>query len=346
MHLLIVGGTKFLGRHIAAQALAAGHRLTLLHRGQSGPGLFPEAEHLIADRNGDLSLLRGRRFDVVIDTSAYVPRQVRSLAAALAEAMPAQYQFVSSISAYAAFAASNAESDSASDAAGTNEDAPLATLSDPATEVIDGNTYGGLKAACEAAALQSFDSGGVRRCVLVRPGLIVGPHDPSGRFTWWVRRADAQPAALIVPGDAESPVQFIDARDLAAWMLGAAATHAPLRGAYNLTGPATALTMGAFVAALRDVLAPQARLQPRDEALLLAQGVAPWTELPVWLPAASAALHRVDIGRALASGLAIRPLADTLRDTAAWARTAPEHGLRPGVGLSAEREAALLALER
>ena len=171
LNLLVLGGTRFLGRHLAAQALARGHRLTLLHRGLSGAGLFPEAEHRIADRDGDLALLAHGKWDAAIDTSAYVPRQVRALAQRLAGRVE-HYQLVSSISVYAGFSA-----------AGTQEDAPLQTLPDPSTEVATGATYGGLKALCEQVAVQGF--GG--RCLLVRPGLLVGPHDPTGRFTWWLR---------------------------------------------------------------------------------------------------------------------------------------------------------------
>jgi 2'-hydroxyisoflavone reductase len=317
LSLLIVGGTRFLGRHFVAAALAAGHRVTLLHRGRSGPGLFPEAEHLIADRNGDLAVLDGRRFDVVIDPSAYVPRHVRTLAARLAGRAGA-YQFVSSISAYA-------------DATQAHEDAPLATLADPTVEVVTGETYGGLKALCEQAALEAFGAS----ALIVRPGLIVGPFDPSGRFTWWAQRS-ARSEPMLAPGPAELPVQLIDARDAAAWMLRQA--EQGTRGMFNLTGPAEPLTMDGFIAAL----APRAPVSWVDEAVLLAEGVAPWTDLPVWLPREQAALHRTPIARALATGLMCRPLAETVRDTRAWADGAPDGGLKPGFGLAPEREAALL----
>jgi 2'-hydroxyisoflavone reductase len=322
MHCLVIGGTRFLGRHIVRQALDAGHAVTLLHRGRSGPGLFPEAEHRIADRNGDLAALAQGRWDVVIDTSAYVPRQVRTLAQCLAGRVE-RYLLVSTISVYAGFGA-----------AGMDEDAPLQVLADPATETVDGSSYGGLKALCEQALAAALPG----QALVARPGLIVGPHDPSGRFTWWLQRL-ARGGDVLAPGTPDDPVQCIDARDLAAWLLLQA--ERGTTGTFNLTGPATPLTMGALLQTLRSTLRPDARLHWVGEALLLAQGVSPWTELPLWVPRSDAGLHAVDIRRALASGLRCRPLAETAADTAAWA--AAHDGPHAGIGLAPEREAALLA---
>jgi 2'-hydroxyisoflavone reductase len=328
MQILVLGGTRFLGRHFVARTLAAGHRLTLLHRGRSGAGLFPQAEHLIADRDGDLSVLDGRQWDTVLDTSAYLPRQVRAVAARLAGNV-GRYQLVSTISVYPDFGRP-----------GIDEDAPRAVLPDPEVQTVDGSTYGGLKALCEDAALAAFGA----RCLIARPGLLVGPHDPTERFTWWVRRV-ALGGDVIAPGDPAAPVQFIDARDAAGWLLKTA--EAGTGGTFNLTGPVRApaqpLTMGEFLATACEVLAPAARLHWLDEGFLLGQGVVPWTELPVWVPSDSAGIHQVDIRRAVASGLSCRPLAATLVDTAAWAAGVPASG---GTGLTAERDAALLAAWR
>ncbi len=324
MKLLILGGTRFLGRHLAEQALAVGHQVTLLHRGKSGPGLFPQAEHRIADRNGDLSALQGGTWDACIDTNAYVPRHVRSVAAVLAGRV-GQYQLVSSISAY---------DDAGYDpAAGPHEDSPLAQLADPTVETFTGDTYGGLKVLCEEAARQAFGD----RCLVSRPGLIVGPHDPTGRFTWWPQRL-LRGGEVLAPGDPATPVQYIDVRDAAAWMLLQA--ERGTAGGFNLVGPAEPLTMGGLLQAARDTLNPSATLRWVDEAWLLAQGVQPWSDLPVWLPQAQAGMHRTDIRRAQATGYESRPLAQTLADTAAWAlgRATPA-----GVGLAPEREALLLA---
>jgi len=319
MKILVIGGTRFLGRHFVEQALAAGHALTLFHRGKSGAGLFPQAEHRIGDRNGDLSELAQGSWDVVVDTSAYVPRQVKSLAAAL-HGRVGQYQFVSSISVYAEPITP-----------GADETAPLQVLADPSTEAITGETYGGLKALCEQAAHEGFG-----QCLIVRPGLIVGPHDPTGRFSWWPHRVQAG-GELLAPGDPATPVQFIDVRDLAAWMLLQA--EGGTRGVFNLNGPLQPIGMGTLLEAARDTLNPQAQLTWVDEAFVLAQGVAPWSDMPVWIPKADAAMHTLSVAAAAAKGLTIRPLADTLRDTAQWLRA--EQGR--AVGLAPEKEAAVLA---
>ncbi|MBL8341700.1 MAG: NAD-dependent epimerase/dehydratase family protein [Rubrivivax sp.] len=334
MRLLIIGGTKFLGRHLAAMALEAGHEVALLHRGRTGAELFPAARHLLADRDDTAAMqavLAGAGpWDAVIDTSAYVPRQVRTLAGMLA-GRTRHYQLVSTISVYV-----DAPRDT------TPEEAALRTLADETIEEVSGQTYGALKALCERAARQGF--AGTGTAVLVgRPGLIVGPFDPTERFTWWVRRFARAAAGepVLVPGDPAAPVQFIDARDLAAWMLAQATAGTP--GTFNLTGPAQRLTMGACLEAMRGALGAGARLTWAPQAFLLQQGVTPWTELPLWVPDDDAGMMRIDIGRALRAGLALRPLPQTLLDTWAWARENPPAA--PGAtGIDPEREVALLRL--
>jgi 2'-hydroxyisoflavone reductase len=212
-------------------------------------------------------------------------------------------------------------------------------------ETLTGDTYGGLKVLCEQAAQAGFAG----RCLVVRPGLIVGPHDPTGRFTWWLQRfARAAPGSdVIAPGRPDAPVQFIDGRDLAAWMLLQA--ERGTAGVFNLTGPDAPLRWGLFLDTAREALAPAAQLAWVDEAFVLEQGIAPWSDLPVWLPTSDEGLHRVSVARALAAGLHCRPLRATVLDTAAWAAgTTPAPpaagGLaRSPVGLTPEREAAMLA---
>ena len=330
MDLLIIGGTRFLGRHLAAQALGDGHRVTLLNRGRSGPGLFPEAEHLVADRDKDLSVLAARQWDAALDTCAYFPRQVRALADQLAGQV-GQYQLVSSISAYAGFPHP-----------GVNEDSPVIQLADAESPTaVTADNYGGLKVACEQAALEAFGSA----CLVARPGLIVGPYDPTGRWTWWVQRL-LRGGEVLAPGDPDAPVQFIDARDIAAWMLHQA--EQAHQGVFNLNGPDTPLTMGDWLAGMRTALASTAQLTWVDEAVVLGHGVQPWSELPVWLPRENAATHEIDCSRARNSGLVCRPFAQTAQDIAAWVTQADAAALaedrpRPPIGLAPEREAALLA---
>jgi 2'-hydroxyisoflavone reductase len=329
MRILVLGGTRFLGRHLVDQALAAGHRVTLFHRGRSmETGLFPGAEHRLGDRDGPLDALAEGRWDAVVDTSAYVPRQVRTMAAALAGRIGC-YQLVSTISVYRAV-----------DRPGLTEDAPLVALDDPATEVVDGKTYGGLKALCERSLLEALPS----EADIVRPGLLVGPYDPTGRFTWWVERLQ-RGREVLCPGSPGAQVQFIDARDAAAFML--ARLQDGARGVVHVSGPCEPLTMGALLGTARAALHPAAHLQWVDAAFLLEAGVTPWTELPLWLPPESAHLLAIDLSRAISSGLSCRPLEDTLRDTAVWAasRSPPataEGPPRVAVGLAPEREAQLL----
>jgi len=332
MRLLILGGTVFLGRHLVNAARARGHAVTLFNRGRSRPDLFPDVERLTGDRDGDLAALAGRTWDAVIDTSGYVPRIVRKSAERLRDAV-GHYTFVSSISVYADGAA-----------LGADESAPAGTLEDPTVEAITGETYGPLKALCEAAVVESLGD----RAFIVRPGLLVGPFDPSGRFTYWVTRI-ADGGDVLAPGDPRMQVQFIDARDGAEWMVRCA--EAGVTGVQNMTGPRETLTMEGFLEAARDVLNPGARFEWVAEQFLLDRGVAPWTEVPLWIPSSDRGVLAVSIERALASGLAFRPLASTLRDTLAWRRSpdanraAPERvtaGPRPQIGLAPDRERALI----
>jgi 2'-hydroxyisoflavone reductase len=315
--------------------------VTLLHRGLSGPGLFGDTvEHLIADRDAALpALASGRRWDAAFDTSAYFPRQVRAMGGWL-HGRVGQYQFVSSISAYADPQAAGGldEHTGALAALPAGEPEPLA---------MTGANYGALKAACEAAACECF---GDAATLVVRPGLIVGPHDPTGRFDWWLRRLQ-RGGKVLAPASATTPVQWIDARDLATWMLNQAERGAS--GAFNLTGPTSMDATGTYrtwLEALRAGTNPQARWAWVDDAWALAQGVAPWSDWPLWLPEHVAGLHRTPIGRAVDTGLSCRPLAETVRDTLAWLAEREATGApplpgppRPVAGLPAEREAELLA---
>ncbi len=323
MKLLIIGGTKFVGRHLVEDALARGWEVTLFHRGQTHPELFPQVERVFGDRGTDLSRLAGRRWDAVVDTCGYVPRVVGLSAAALADAV-GHYTFISSISVYGDLSRP-----------GADESSPVATLEDPTVETVDGGAYGALKALCEQAAEAAMPG----RVLVVRPGLIVGPHDPTDRFTYWVHRASAG-GTLLAPEGPQVHVQFIDARDLAAWTLDSVA-HART-GVYNATGPAQPLTLGELIEAVG--MATGAAPDPvwASPAFLEAQGVSPWSDLPVWIPGdEDAGWAQADIRKAIRDGLTFRPLAETVSDTLAWASARPP-AYEWQAGLRAEREAALL----
>ena len=324
MNILIIGGTRFVGRHIVEAARRRGHSLTLFNRGRSNPGLFEGVEEIHGDRDGDLALLAGRRWDAVIDTSGYVPRIVRASAELLSPAVD-RYLFISTISVYSDPLPPH-----------SNEGAPLATLADPNVEEISGETYGALKVLCEQAVQNIFGS----RALIIRPGLVVGPHDPTDRFTYWPARVE-RAGRVLAPGDGSFPVQFIDARDLGQWTVGL--VEAGKNGTYNATGPAGILTMEQFLDACRDATGSDAQFTWVGDDFLLAHEVNPWTELPLWIPGEEGvAFGTVQIDRALQDGLAFRPLRDTVLDTLAWAASRPDDHQWLG-GLSPEREKALLS---
>jgi len=328
LRLLLLGGTAFLGPELVEAARGRGHAVTLFNRGKTRPELFPDVEKLQGDRDGKLDALRGRAWDAAIDTSGYVPRLVRASAELLAPRVPL-YLFVSSISAYA-------ESRQP-----LTEESPLAVLADPKSEDVKAH-YGALKAACEKAAAEA--TGG--RSLSVRPGLIVGPGDPTDRFTYWPARLD-RGGEVLCPGDGSDPAQVIDVRDLAAWMI--RAVEAGLTGTYSAAGPATSLTMSGLVEACRAPGAPPATLRWVETGFLEREKVAPWGDLPVWIPTSSeaAGMTRVANARAVAAGLRFRPLGETARDTLAWWKGLPaERRQKPRAGLSPEREAAVLAAWR
>ena len=298
----------FLGRAIAADALARGHELTLFNRGATNPELFPEAERIRGDRRRELSALDARTWDAVIDTSGFVPADVRASAQLLRSSH--RYVFVSSVSVYADFSS------------GPTEETPTAALgSMPDDELAaDYSNYGPLKALSEAEVESVF--GG--RTLVVRPGLIVGPHDPTGRFTYWAHRL-GRGGETLAPAPPERRVQFVDVRDLAAWLLDA--VEGGLAGTYNATNEG--VTWGELLAGADVTWVADEFLQEHE--------VGPWMELPLWLPDPGwVGMHSTDVGRAVAAGLRFRPLEETIRGAAA----AP---LQDGVGLTPEREAELLA---
>jgi len=333
MKVLILGGTRFLGRHLAQSALKAGHEVTLFNRGQSAPDDTTDGvETLIGDRDGALSALAGRSWDVVIDTSGYVPRIVRQSAELLRDAVD-RYIFVSSVSAYADLSRP-----------GVDESSEVLRLPEAEEDSEDvPRHYGALKAACEAE-LESLLPG---RVLIVRPGLIVGPHDTTDRFTYWPSRI-ARGGETLAPGNPDARVQFIDVRDLADWIVRMAEERAA--GVYNAVGPQSELRMRDFLKTCVHAVGSDSRLTWVDETFLLERGAGPWIELPLWLPpqgetAPFAHMMSVDGKAAFSAGLLCRPLEHTVRDTAAW--DAARGGGEPRrAGLAPEREAELLAAWR
>lgn len=318
MDLLIVGGTRFVGRHISEQALARGHRVTLLHRGVSQAPTLGAAEHLLADRDQLGGVLDGRSFDATIDVCAYWPHQVRSLASALGD-RAGHYVHISSVSAYAESATR-----------GGDESLPLATVEtdDPDALPMTNDNYGALKALCEAAAKDSFGS---ESTAIVRPTYVVGPYDQSGRFTWWVDRI-ARGGLVACPGPADNPMQVIDARDQATWVLGLAEQR--ISGAFHSCSPEPPWSFGDMLEEIRAALDSDAELRWVSPDLV---GDAPY---PLWSPAPEG-LMALSPAAARATGLSPRPFAETVRDTAAWMRAAAWH--KDGVGVDPDHEAGLLA---
>jgi 2'-hydroxyisoflavone reductase len=334
MKILMLGGTVFLGRYLIEAALARGHEVGVFNRGRHYPDLYPEVEKLRGEREGDLAALRGRRWDAVVDTCGYLPRVVQASAELLSGAVD-QYTFISSLSVYADFVP------------GMDETAPVGTLTeeqlkeaekietgDRPTAVSYGALYGPLKALCERAAEGAMSG----RLLIIRPGLIVGPHDYSDRFTYWVHRV-AQGGEVLAPGRPDRQVQFIDVRDLAEWVV--RMIEANRTGVFNAQGPDRPLTMLRVLEESRRVSGSDASFIWVSESFLMESGVTPWSEVPLWVPDEWDGLKHVDFSRALAAGLTFRPLAETIRDTLAWdAKRPPNTEWR--AGLKRERELQLL----
>ena len=320
MRLLVLGGTLFLGRHIVDAALARGHDVTTFNRGRTNPDLFPEVEKLHGDRESDLSALAGRTWDAAIDVHGRMPSVVRPVAEALAANVD-HFTFVSTISAYGDVFP-----------VGLDETLPTAEFAEGLDE-RDLANYGPCKAECERIVLRAFDG----RAFVPRPGLIVGPHDPTDRFTYWPRRVAAG-GEVLAPGDPDRPVQIVDGRDLADWIVRMVESRAA--GPFNATGPDYRLTMGGMLETCRSVAASEAELVWVPDGFLLEEGVGQWMELPLWLAEPDLeGMLAVDVSRAVESGLSFRPLAETVRDTLAWRG---DGAIAEGVGLSPEREAKLL----
>jgi 2'-hydroxyisoflavone reductase len=324
MRILFVGGTRFVGRAIVEAALTAGHEVSVLHRGSSRADDLDGVEHLLADRDKDLSVLEGREFDATVDVCGYVPRQVQQLAAAL-DGRGGHHVFISTMSVYAD-----------TDAPGLTEDAPLTEPPPADVEEVTNETYGGLKVLCEEAALEAY---GAERLTVVRPTFVVGPNDYTFRFPRWVRRIAAG-GEVLAPGPQGSPVQLIDARDQGAWVVRLAETSTA--GAYNGIGTGLPFGFEDMLAAIQRSISPDdATLTWVDGHWLVEQGVN-GSDLPLWAEGEQEWTLAGSNVRALQTGLSPRPLEETVADTLEWLQRS---GAEPasGWGLAPEREAELLA---
>lgn len=329
MNILILGGTRFVGRHIAEMLTARGHRVTLFNRGNN-PDVHRDLEQIHGDRATDLDRLHGRMWQAVIDTSGYTPNVVDASARYFKDRVQ-RYVFVSTISVY-----------DHEKTAGPDEDSPVLELpegEDP-SEYRD-ERYGALKVLCERDVLRRFG----KKATILRPGLVAGPFDPTDRFTYWPLRFD-EGGEVVTPLE-QSAVQYIDVRDLAAFAV--RAVENDVSGTFNCVTPRGSITFGDLCrACMHEAAAEDALMVALSDEFLAEQEVRPWSELPLWIPAASeyAGIANASSERALAAGLHVRSVAETVRDTLAWARTAEK---RPGAlkaGLAPEREGALLEVAR
>lgn len=320
MKLLVIGGTVFLGRHIVSQALAAGHEVTVLNRGTNILEEQSAAQHLIADRESNLEVLAGRKFDAVIDTCGYKPEVVRKSAEALSKSTD-NYIFVSTISVYGEFPK------------------PGITESDQIKYTPQGEegNYGSLKADCEKVVIEVFPD----KSLIIRPGLIVGPFDQSDRFTYWPARILAG-GRILAPGRPSRAVQFINVRDLAAWILKLA--ESGQHGVFNATGPREKLTMQQFLTTCQETIVSKSELVWINDDVLLIAEIQPWIQLPLWIPhndLDNIGFMQLDCSKAFQAGLTIRPLGETIIDVLSWDRTR-DSSLPRKAGLSLERESELL----
>ncbi|MBT9502128.1 MAG: epimerase [Burkholderiaceae bacterium] len=322
MKLLVIGGGVFLGSAFVSAALARGHQVTVFQRGRSSSVPPAGVERILGDRKTDLARAAGD-WDAIIDTCAYLPADVRGAIEALRPSCP--YLLVSTISAFAALPDP-----------GMTESTPLHDQDMSSVETVTGETYGPLKAACERELLAL-----AAHPIIVRPGLIVGEQDPSGRLSYWADRV-ARGGEVLAPVAPELPAQCIDVHDLAAFMLTLVEQGA--RGDFNASGSAD-LTLGELLTTAQTSFGSDTRLNWVPEAFLEQQGVGAWVELPLWIPSADASLAgmlRVDCSKARAHGLHCRPIVDTLRSTLAWVKT-PAGQASLARQLKPEREQALLA---
>jgi len=316
MRILVIGGSSFVGRAIVQAAIDHGHDVTLFNRGKTDPGAFPEAEHVIGDRDCDLSGLEGREWDATVDVCAYVPRQVRSLLETLG-AGAGHYTFISTISVYDAEHAK----------VGFGEDSAL--LAPAFDDEMKMEKYGELKVGCEQLARELVGD----RLLVIRPGFVLGPHDPTHRFTYWVERV-AEDRSPIAGPNADQPLQGVDARDLGAFTVSQIEKQAV--DTFHVTAPDPAPTFERVLTEIASGVGAD---------LAEVRWIGPKPLLPLTVPPSHYPILAVGLDKARAAGLSWRPLAETARDTLEWVRAeraAGSYAPRPGVGPTPDQETDLL----
>jgi 2'-hydroxyisoflavone reductase len=322
MNLLVLGGTKFLGRFVVDEALKRGHEVSIFNRGKTNPNLFPMVEKLCGDRDGEIVSLKGRKWDAIIDTCGYYPRVVKD-SATLLSASCNVYMFVSSISVYKDFSKP-----------GVSEEDDVITIENEQTEEITGETYGALKALCENEVKKAFPEGHV----IIRPGLIVGPYDPTDRFTYWLRRI-GKGGDVVAPEHPDASIQIIDVRDLASFMLGQLENKSV--GTFNVTGPKEVLNLEEFLNTTKELINPKTSITWIKDEFLTKNGVQYWTDIPLYIPKGKDmdGFLNVNIEKALQAGLTTRPITETIKDTYDWSVSeVPYDQLKAGMKENQERE--------
>jgi len=316
MKILILGGTVFLGRALVNAALNGGHQITLFNRGLSNPGLFHNLEIIISDRDSDLYALNDRKWDVVIDTSGYLPEAVRKSAEKLANKVGV-YVFISTLSVYAD-----------NNQIGIDENYPLAKLTTTDIKKVNSENYGPLKVSCEQIVQQHFPDS----ALILRPGLIVGPHDPTDRFTYWPVRV-SHSSEVLAPGRPNRQIQFIDARDLAEWTI--RLIELEKYGVYNAVGPNNTLSMMEFLDSCDRMCHGETKFTWVSEKFLLDEKIEPWTNIPLWVPEidkGNSGFFAFDNTKAIKDGLTFRNIDNIVYDTCSWAEARPsDHIWRAGI---------------
>ncbi|MEE9131549.1 MAG: SDR family oxidoreductase [Phycisphaerales bacterium] len=328
LRLLILGGTGFIGPYVVRHAIQRGHTVTLFNRGRTNTHLFPEVEKLIGDRDGQLDALKNRDWDAVLDNTGYVPRHVRD-SAQLLKGSVGRYLFTSTRQVFADFRAPNKK-----------EDAPKVTLDDPTSENVSEH-YGALKVRCERAVNEVYGT----LATIVRPTAVAGPGDRSDRFTYWPVRIN-RGGEVLAPGTQTDPIQYIDVRDLAEFMIRLIENETP--GTFNAAGPEADLSVAEFLYGCRAITSANVRFTWVPADFLAEQNVQPRRSMPLWISPKKKGETRSPVNRdkAVAHGLKFRPLAVTARDTLDWYLSKPQNQQRLRRGISAEREAEVLAAWR